>query len=284
MTGCKSKAFLAPILQADGCSLQSSAESSQDCHNMFFDLTTMEPLVDNPGFKHAVELHSRFMQSSNCHLGLDQGSTVGYCNRKTAFPTGRCAGVISMPGTMSNLLKPGGKYAVDVNQYPIDVASQNTTTTITPAGIYLSKLARRWHCLLPPRQRSLQQHVAHAVTESTAAPWRCPLEVSVASYLCGLYADGRAFHFDDVIAFNRPGSKAGTGADARGSQDRPKCGTEQTTRSQTVPRHSARMQPLCATAGWSTLRRTLLKAARRTRYVHPQKPRPKKCWLSFSHG
>jgi hypothetical protein len=76
-------AFLAPILQADGygCSLQASEGSAQDCQNMFFDLDTMEPLVDNPGFQYAVALHRRFMRSSNCHVGTVCGFDRNFHSR-----------------------------------------------------------------------------------------------------------------------------------------------------------------------------------------------------------
>ena len=110
--------------------------------NMFFDVDNMEPLIFNvsdlfecaynwmddivilecnppnsifvdiflfqEGYRHAVELYTRFVQASNCQAQTPDGKK---CDRKTAFPTGRCAGVISMPGTMTNLLKEGGKYA-----------------------------------------------------------------------------------------------------------------------------------------------------------------------------
>ena len=46
--------------------------------------------------------------SSNCQSETAAG---GDCDRKTAFPTGRCAGVISMPGTLTKLLQEGGEYA-----------------------------------------------------------------------------------------------------------------------------------------------------------------------------
>lgn len=60
------------------------------------------------GYRYAVELYSRFIMSSNCQVETKAGQK---CDRKTAFPTGRCAGVISMPGTMTELLREGGKYA-----------------------------------------------------------------------------------------------------------------------------------------------------------------------------
>jgi hypothetical protein len=53
-----------------------------------------------------VELYSRFIMSSNCQVETKAGEK---CDRKTAFPTGRCAGVISMPGTLTNLLMEGGE-------------------------------------------------------------------------------------------------------------------------------------------------------------------------------
>ena len=46
--------------------------------------------------------------ASNCQT---QTADKKKCDRKSAFPTGRCFGVISMPGTMTNMLKEGGKYA-----------------------------------------------------------------------------------------------------------------------------------------------------------------------------
>lgn len=55
-----------------------------------------------------MELYSRFIMSSNCQVETKAGEK---CDRKTAFPTGRCAGVISMPGTLTNLLMEGGEYA-----------------------------------------------------------------------------------------------------------------------------------------------------------------------------
>lgn len=61
-----------------------------------------------PGFKKAVELYWRYILASNCQTQTKEGVK---CDRKSAFPTGKCFGVISMPGTMNNLLKEGGKYA-----------------------------------------------------------------------------------------------------------------------------------------------------------------------------
>ena len=111
-------AFVAPILQRDGCKSTAGSAATAGCDNIFFDTDTFEPLLNNAGFKHAVALHDRFLKASNCHTGVPS-STVGRCNRKTAFPTGRCAGVISMPGTMNSLLG-GGKYRVDEATNPIN--------------------------------------------------------------------------------------------------------------------------------------------------------------------
>jgi len=83
--------------------------------NMFFDVETFEPLVDNPGFRYVVDLHRRVLASSNCQE--QQGAGGHYtnagvrradfrCDRRKAMAAGRCAGVISMPGTMTKMLLP----------------------------------------------------------------------------------------------------------------------------------------------------------------------------------
>lgn len=108
------RAFLAPVLQTHLNECEELPEGGYKCvgadtgQNMFFDVDNFEPLIFNEGFRHAVELYTRFVQASNCQSETPAGVK---CDRKTAFPTGRCAGVISMPGTMNNLLKNGGKYA-----------------------------------------------------------------------------------------------------------------------------------------------------------------------------
>mmetsp|Transcript_1938 Transcript_1938/g.3691 ORF Transcript_1938/g.3691 Transcript_1938/m.3691 type:complete len:1102 (-) Transcript_1938:147-3452(-) len=107
------QAFLAPVLQThlNECEKQDGgykclgADTGQ---NMFFDVDNFEPLIFNDGYRYAVELYSRFVMASNCQEQTFNGEK---CDRKTAFPTGRCAGVISMPGTMTNLLREDGKYA-----------------------------------------------------------------------------------------------------------------------------------------------------------------------------
>lgn len=99
-------AFVGSILQRKGCiSGDETGTPNENCDNIFFDTKTFEPLIKNPGFKHAVKLFHRYLRASNCHVGIN-ASTTGYCDRKTAFPTGRCAGVISMPGTLSKILGP----------------------------------------------------------------------------------------------------------------------------------------------------------------------------------
>jgi hypothetical protein len=110
------QAFLAPVMQTHLHECKENAEGEQVCaepnantgQNMFFHTDNMEPLIFNEGYRHAVELYTRFVQASNCQHQTPLGEK---CDRKTAFPTGRCAGVISMPGTMNNLLRDGGKYA-----------------------------------------------------------------------------------------------------------------------------------------------------------------------------
>jgi len=98
------QAFVAPHLQTQ-LKDDKDADTGQ---NIFFDVDTFEPLIYNDGFRKAVELYWRFVKSSNCQYQTPNGQK---CSRKTAFPTGRCAGVISMPGTLTNLLREGGKYA-----------------------------------------------------------------------------------------------------------------------------------------------------------------------------
>jgi len=107
-------AFLAPILQTHLKECEKRGEKYECSNgadtgqNIFFDVHNFDPLIFNDGFRHAVELYSRFVMASNC-----QNQTLAgvKCDRKTAFPTGRCAGVISMPGTMTNLLREDGKYS-----------------------------------------------------------------------------------------------------------------------------------------------------------------------------
>lgn len=108
------QAFLAPVLQTHLHECEKKTEGGYQCmgadtgQNMFFDVDNMEPLIFNDGFRYAVELYHRFVQASNCQTQTPNNEK---CDRKTAFPTGRCAGVISMPGTMTHLLREDGKYA-----------------------------------------------------------------------------------------------------------------------------------------------------------------------------
>lgn len=106
-------AFVAPIFQTNlrECHSIGNEMKCNGAHtgqNLFFDAETFEPLIRNPGFKHALKLYHRLIQSSNCQTQTPLGQK---CDRKTAFPTGRCAGVVSMPGTLTNMLKEDGKYA-----------------------------------------------------------------------------------------------------------------------------------------------------------------------------
>jgi len=89
-------AFVAPILQTQ--LRNSDAKTDQ---NMFFDVNTFEPLIRVPGFRYGLEQYWRIIRSSNCQGQLPKGEK---CDRKTAFPTGRCAMVISMPGTLTSML------------------------------------------------------------------------------------------------------------------------------------------------------------------------------------
>mmetsp|Transcript_82811 Transcript_82811/g.208543 ORF Transcript_82811/g.208543 Transcript_82811/m.208543 type:complete len:1058 (-) Transcript_82811:163-3336(-) len=117
-------AFVAPILQMTHreCRLEhgrKTCDGDFTGHNLFFNASTFEPFLDNPGFRYAVELHRRFLLASNCQdqlkpIGTNPYALGGKCCRKVAMQTGKCAGVISMPGTMTKLLKPwsaGGEFA-----------------------------------------------------------------------------------------------------------------------------------------------------------------------------
>lgn len=120
------QAFLAPVLQTHLRECKEQDGGGFECEgtpytgqNMFFDVDNFEPLIHNEGYKYAVEMYTRFIMASNCQeetpdcvekKKLDPNVNCK-CDRKTAFPTGRCAGVISMPGTMTKLLIEGGNYA-----------------------------------------------------------------------------------------------------------------------------------------------------------------------------
>ncbi|CAK0876943.1 unnamed protein product [Prorocentrum cordatum] len=103
-------AFVAPVMQRMRrlCGTTEAGETpicDQELtgQNLFFDVETFEPLLDNPGFRYALDLHARFLRASNCQ---DQLESLGKCDRKSAMQSGRCAGVISMPGTMTKMLMP----------------------------------------------------------------------------------------------------------------------------------------------------------------------------------
>eukprot|EP00585_Thalassiosira_rotula_P013292 CAMPEP_0196129898 /NCGR_PEP_ID=MMETSP0910-20130528/451_1 /TAXON_ID=49265 /ORGANISM="Thalassiosira rotula, Strain GSO102" /LENGTH=1075 /DNA_ID=CAMNT_0041389097 /DNA_START=439 /DNA_END=3666 /DNA_ORIENTATION=- len=108
------QAFLAPVLQTHLRECEKTEDGymclgANTGQNMFFDVNNFEPLIHNDGFRYAVEMYTRFIMASNCQVQTAAGVK---CDRKTAFPTGRCAGVISMPGTMTNLLRENGKYTI----------------------------------------------------------------------------------------------------------------------------------------------------------------------------
>jgi len=108
------QAFLAPVLQTHLNECEEDGRGGYVCRgsdtgqNIHFDADNFDALVDTEGYRYAVELYSRFVLASNCQDQIPRGEK---CDRKTAFPTGRCAGVISMPGTMTQLLKEEGKYS-----------------------------------------------------------------------------------------------------------------------------------------------------------------------------
>ena len=98
-------AFVAPLLQSKLTDPNTRAQTGQ---NIFFDTDTFEPLIRGPGFRHGLEQYWRVIRASNCQDQLAKGEK---CDRKKAFPTGRCAMVISMPGTLTSFLLPNGKRA-----------------------------------------------------------------------------------------------------------------------------------------------------------------------------
>mmetsp|Transcript_29112 Transcript_29112/g.58129 ORF Transcript_29112/g.58129 Transcript_29112/m.58129 type:complete len:1070 (-) Transcript_29112:185-3394(-) len=109
-------AFLSPVMQTHLKECEQKGDGSYDCsrgantgQNIFFDVDNFDPLIFNEGFKYAVELYTRFVQASNCQTETPAGQK---CDRKSAFPTGRCAGVISMPGTLTNLLSENDSYSI----------------------------------------------------------------------------------------------------------------------------------------------------------------------------
>jgi len=96
-------AFVAPILQTKLTNEETGIPTGQ---NIFFDAETFEPLIRGPGFKHALEMYWRVIRASNCQEQLAKGEK---CDRKSAFPTGRCPMVISMPGTLTSFILPDAK-------------------------------------------------------------------------------------------------------------------------------------------------------------------------------
>ena len=106
-------AFAAPVLQTRLVDDQGFRTGD----NIFFDPHTFRPRIRNDGFRYALEMYQRIIASSNCQYQISRGQK---CSRKTAFPTGRCAGVISMPGTLTKMLRHGAKYA------PVDRVNDTT--------------------------------------------------------------------------------------------------------------------------------------------------------------
>ena len=61
---------------------------------------------------------------------LFSGAGNSKCDRKSAFASGRCAGVISMPGTLTKMLT--GKYTPVTPQYHVNASSGENTTWALP--------------------------------------------------------------------------------------------------------------------------------------------------------
>lgn len=90
--------FVAPMYQTNLKDPQTGSTTGQ---NIFFDTVTFKPLLRFPGFKKAVMTYYRIILSSNCQTQIPNGEK---CDRKKAFPTGRCPMVISLPGTLTKML------------------------------------------------------------------------------------------------------------------------------------------------------------------------------------
>mmetsp|Transcript_19961 Transcript_19961/g.25912 ORF Transcript_19961/g.25912 Transcript_19961/m.25912 type:complete len:1073 (-) Transcript_19961:150-3368(-) len=76
----------------------------EDVVNMFFNTTNFEQIIgDNEGFRYVVQIYERILRTSNCVEQIRRGER---CDRRPAFKTGRCAAVISLPGTMDRMILP----------------------------------------------------------------------------------------------------------------------------------------------------------------------------------
>jgi len=130
-------AFVAPVFQTHLRECRVNMNGVTECagpgytgQNLFFDTDSFAPLIRNDGFKYAFDMYRRVIMSSNCQEQTAQGVK---CDRKTAFPTGRCAGVISMPGTLTNMLREDGKYA------PRPRIDESTNETLWRPGMNLEE-------------------------------------------------------------------------------------------------------------------------------------------------
>ena len=120
--------------------------------NLFFNADSFRPLFDTPAVAHAARLFLRLMRSSNCpdqiaghewvpealrgHPTLGSAGN-GRCDRRSAFATGRCAAVISMPGTLNSMLLESGKYSPIPQQRTDPATGLNTTWQVSsPPGSY----------------------------------------------------------------------------------------------------------------------------------------------------
>jgi len=98
-------AFLAPLFQTN---LKDPITGATTGQNIFFDTDTFKPLIRLPGFKKAVQIYYRIILASNCRTQIPNGQK---CSRKSAFQTGRCPMVVSMPGTLTKMLLYNASYA-----------------------------------------------------------------------------------------------------------------------------------------------------------------------------
>mmetsp|Transcript_57596 Transcript_57596/g.166724 ORF Transcript_57596/g.166724 Transcript_57596/m.166724 type:complete len:1331 (-) Transcript_57596:116-4108(-) len=137
-------AFVAPYLQTTQkvcreVSGKLRCDGEHTGQNLFFNISTFEPFLENAAVREAAQLFWRVVMSSNCPDQMKEPGTnpyaIGSCDRRSAFRTGKCAGVISMPGSLNGMLLPlnaGGSNS------PRRV-DENGTVVWTPAttsGVY----------------------------------------------------------------------------------------------------------------------------------------------------
>jgi hypothetical protein len=97
-------AFVAPVLQQSTltCDVEEGHCQGRTEQNIFFDALTMKPLIDNEGFRYALRLYHRFIQSSNCQDELRAPGSNPYARGTPAIlsPGHHLTSVASIPIAM----------------------------------------------------------------------------------------------------------------------------------------------------------------------------------------